>query len=586
VDDRIAFVSEYDARADLFTMTPGRWPTQVTADHAVSGGSYAWSPDGREFVYTSASDTKLWLVTTSGGPPRRLTQGEGRHHSPRFSPNGRLVSFVRDQGDAIDVVVTSVDGRSQRVVSRSTDFPMDPAWSPDGTRLIWHAYSNNQMPWDESALLVGEVDGGEARVIAEGRRVAYANARFSPDGQRIVCVCDRGGALNVTEMRADGADQRTLHADPWEHGEPAYSPDGRWIAYTRNVDGDYAIWVVPSGGGSPRPVVEEPGHAVSLAWTQDCASIVYVFDCPVAPADVWRVDVASGRREQLTFSALGGIDSAELVMPEHVTWTSPDGFAVHGHLYTPREIAAGQHGCLVNIHGGPMNQSRSVWEPLTQHLVQRGWVVVKSNYRGTLGYGRAYREALFDEWGKGDIADNVGAIDYCAGRGLIRLDRAVAWGGSAGGYSTLVCLTKAPQRFAGGIALYGLYDLYTFGLETHRYERYYVETILGPSSDNYALWHERSPINYLDQIRVPLLILQGADDRVVWPAQSETVIRELQRLRLDYEYVCYPGEGHGFRRVATLTDEVARVDRYLSQKVLRAPNVGPLGVLPYPPMRA
>jgi dipeptidyl aminopeptidase/acylaminoacyl peptidase len=223
---------------------------------------------------------------------------------------------------------------------------------------------------------------------------------------------------------------------------------------------------------------------------------------------------------------------------------------------------------------------------VTQHFVQRGWVVVKSNYRGTLGYGRASREALFGEWGRGDLADNVGAIDYCAGRGLIRRDRAVAWGGSAGGYSTLVCVTKAPERFAGGIALYGLYDLLTFGLETHRYERYYVETILGSSAESYALWHERSPINHLDRIRVPLLILQGADDRVVWPAQSETVIRELQRLRVDFEYICYPGEGHGFRRVATLTDEVARVDRYLSQKVLRAPNVGPLGVLPYPPMPA
>src|SRR5262249_15481765 len=159
-----------------------------------------------------------------------------------------------------------------------------------------------------------------------------------------------------------------------------------------------------------------------------------------APADVWRVDVASGRREQLTFSVLGGIDAADLAMPEHITWTSPDGFVVHGHLYAPNEVVPGQHGCLVSIHGGPMNQSRSVWDPTTQHFVQRGWVVVKSNYRGTLGYGRAYREALFGEWGEGDLADNVGAIDYCAAHGLIRPDRAVAWGGSAGGYSTLVCV--------------------------------------------------------------------------------------------------------------------------------------------------
>jgi dipeptidyl aminopeptidase/acylaminoacyl peptidase len=303
----------------------------------------------------------------------------------------------------------------------------------------------------------------------------------------------------------------------------------------------------------------------------------------LAPPDVWLVDIATGRSEQLTFSALGGIPTDELVMPEHVTWRSADGFEVHGLLYTPREVRPGQHGCLVGIHGGPMNQSRSIWNGLTQYLVQRGWVVIQSNYRGTLGYGRAYREALFGSWGKGDLEDNLGAVDYCTARGLIRSDRVVAWGGSAGGYSTLVCVTRAPERCAGGVALYGLYDLYTFGLETHRYERYYVETILGPSSENYALWHERSPINHLDRIRVPLLILQGDDDRVVWPAQSETLNRELQRLGVDYEYVEYPGEGHGFRRVASVVDHSLRIDRYLCQKVLRAPEAGPLGILPYPP---
>jgi dipeptidyl aminopeptidase/acylaminoacyl peptidase len=253
-------------------------------------------------------------------------------------------------------------------------------------------------------------------------------------------------------------------------------------------------------------------------------------------------------------------------------------------LYTPKTVVPGQHGCLVNIHGGPMNQSRSVWNGLIQYLVQRGWVVIQSNYRGTLGYGRAYREALFGSWGKGDLEDNVGAIDFCAGRGLIRTDRAVAWGGSAGGYSTLVCVTRVPERFAGGVALYGLYDLYTFGLETHRLERYYTETILGTSSDNDALWRERSPLNDVARIRVPLLILQGASDRVVWPQQSETLNRELDRHHVDYEYVCYPGEGHGFHQVKHNVDYALRMDRYLCQKVLRSPEVSPLGIMPYPPL--
>lgn len=583
---RIAFVSAYDGRGDLFVRDEDGLVVQITADEPAPamGGRYDWSPDGTQFVLTSARDGKLWLCPSSGGPPRRLTLAEGRHHTPRFSPDGRRISLLNDRGPTVEVMVVSVDGDWQRTVSRGSDFPMDPSWSPDGTRLIWHAYPYNCMPWDQSALVVADIEGGAPRTIAAGNRVAYANARFAPDGRRIVCIGDRGGVLNVVEMLADGAEPHILHEDRWEHGEPAYSPDGRTIAYTRNVAGDYQIWTVPSGGGSPRQVTDTPGHATAPSWMPDGGAITHLFDSPLTPPDLWSVDLASGQRRQLTFSAMGGIAADDLVMPEHVTWQSPDGFEVHGLLSVPKTVRPGQHGCLVSIHGGPMNQSRMVWDGLTQYLVQRGWVVIQSNYRGSLGFGRAYREALFDAWGKGDLEDNIAAIDFCAERGLVRRDRAVAWGGSAGGYSTLVCVTRAPERFAGGVALYGLYDLYSVGLETHRYERYYVESILGPSSDNYALWHERSPINHLEQIRVPLLIAQGEADKVVWQEQSETVNRELDRLRVDYEYVCYPGEGHGFQKVSTQIDFALRMDRYLCQKVLRAPEAGPLGVMPYPPM--
>ena len=221
----LAFAVEYDGRTDLFVVAEDGWPRQVTADHALAGEV---TPGRRTagFVMTAATDGKLWLCPANGGAARRLTFREGRHHSPRFSPDGRFVSFVCDRVDEIDVVVVSVDGTWQRVLNRGSDFPMDPSWSPDGTRLVWHAYPNTLMPWDQSALVVAEVEGGEPRTIAAAARTAYANARFSPDGHRLVCVCDRGGALNVTEMSADGSEQRTLHEDQWEHGEPSYSPDG------------------------------------------------------------------------------------------------------------------------------------------------------------------------------------------------------------------------------------------------------------------------------------------------------------------------------------------------------------------------
>ena len=577
-----AYASEFDGRTDLFVIGENGWPVQITADQSMSGGNFAWSPDGQRFVFTAGSGG-LWICPGGGGIPRRLSHRDGNHHTPRFSPDGRFVSFICNRIDEIDVVVVSVDGTWQRVLNRGTDFPMDPSWSPDGTRVIWHAYPNNYMPWDQSALVVADFRDGEPRTIAAAARTAYANARFSPDGTRIVCVCDRDGSLNVTELNADGSGQRNLHQDRWEHGEPSYAPDGWSIIYTRNVDGDYTLWIATSGGDQPRQLTSAPGRAGSPNWTSDGRSVLYMHESPVSPPDVWEVDIESASRRQRTFSTMGGVHSSDLTSAEHVSWTSSDGFEVHGLLYTPKTVIPGQHPCIVDIHGGPMNQSRAVWSALLQTQIQRGWVVIQPNYRGTLGYGRAYREALFGEWGKGDLHDNLGGVDLCAKRGLIRNDRVVAWGGSAGGYSTLVCLTGAPERFAGGVAFYGLYDLYAFGIETHRYERYYVETILGPTSDDYPLWYERSPLNYIDKVRAPLLLLHGERDPAALPAQSETLIDELKHHRVDYEYAYYHGEGHGFRKVATNVDCAARIDRFLRQKVLRAAEPGSYGVLPYPP---
>ncbi len=462
---------------------------------------------------------------------------------------------------------------------------MGPAWSPDGSRLVWTAYPFNLMPWDQSALMVANVFSEEApRALASRERVAFAQASFSPDGERILCVGDRGGWLNVTEMSADGSDQRVLHDDHWEHGEPHYSPDGRSIAYTRNVDGNYALWIVPSGGGAPRQVTSVTGHATNPTWSPDGREIVFLFDSPVAPPDVWKVDVQSRQTSRLTHATMGGIEPDELATPETITWSSADGFEVHGHLYVPRTVRPGQHGCLVNIHGGPMNQSRLSWNGQIQYLVQRGWVVIQPNYRGSLGYGRAYREALFGSWGDGDLHDNLTGVDACAARGLIRRDRIVAWGGSAGGYSTFVCMTQAPETFAAGIALYGLVDIYPFGLETHRYERYYVQSIMGPSDEHYARWWERSPINYVDRVRAPMLILQGEVDPVVSHVQSDTFVSGLARRNMDFEYIVYPGEGHGFRQIRHVIDSTERIDRFLRQKVLHDPEPRGASVMPYAPM--
>ena len=136
---------------------------------------------------------------------------------------------------------------------------------------------------------------------------------------------------------------------------------GRGFVYTRNVAGEYSLWTVASGGGEATLLTGGPGRAGSPSWSAEGRSVVYTHESPLAPPEVWEVEVATGRTTRRTFAAMAGIAASDLVLPEHVSWTSRDGFEVHGLLYAPQEVRPGRHGCLVEIHGGPMNQSRAVW---------------------------------------------------------------------------------------------------------------------------------------------------------------------------------------------------------------------------------
>ncbi len=165
----LAYLSALDGRTDLFTMDERGHSRQISVDHAIGSGSYAWTRDSAAFIFTSATDGKLWTCPTSGGRARRLTRVEGTHHSPRVSPDGRYVAFLNLCPESVDLIVVSVDGFELRQISRGRDIPMSPCWSPDSRQLIWHAYPFNLMPWDQSAIMIADVFQRRCAANLQGR---------------------------------------------------------------------------------------------------------------------------------------------------------------------------------------------------------------------------------------------------------------------------------------------------------------------------------------------------------------------------------------------------------------------------------
>lgn len=576
---QVAYSRGYDGRLDLWVVDAnGGLPLQLTAHTTLQGpdanqrhaASIAWTPDGQALVFAGSGEKKLWLVPASGGLARQITDSVGTHHSPDVAPGGQRVAYVAEYGENSAIVIADLDNRWSRKLSHGDEYVLQPRWSPAGRLLLYGQWPHYDMPWDERAMVVVDTETGETTVIAGGERVVNGDAVWSPNGQQIAYVSDRDSEFtNLWVIDADGSNARRLVTENNRHQWPAWSPNGRRIAYTRNDQMTCQIWCWE--GDKARQVTHEPGVWTELSWLDD-DHVVGVFSSATRPPDLYVVDLTSGGQRPLTRSVTGGLLGGGLAQPEVVEWQSHDGLTIQGLLYQPAARQAGQHPLVVSIHGGPVGQSLQDWRGsnVAQYLVSRGYLVLAPNYRGSLGYGRSFMEKLYGDWGGGDLHDHVTGAELVISQGAVNPRKVVAMGGSAGGYGTLMCVTKFPEFFRAGVCRFGIADLAQFTDTTWIFERHYIAKLMGgaPGAHNSDLYRDRSPLFFVNEVREPVLILQGEADIVCHPSQMAMMEAALRKAGKDVEYHTYPGEGHGWSKVATLVDDANRMVSFLERKVL------------------
>jgi dipeptidyl aminopeptidase/acylaminoacyl peptidase len=445
---------------------------------------------------------------------------------------------------------------------------MDPQFSPDGTRLACSLYPLDDRWAHDAQIAVIDLATRAIDVLTPGDRVLNYLPRWSPDGETIAFVSDRSGFANVWVIAAGGGEARPIAPRDEEVEDLCWAPDGRRVAYTTNSQAEKRIVVAGIDSGDAEPISTEPGVHSDLVWFPDGAAILGLHQSPQRPPNLIAYAVADRARRWLTDVAVGGLDPDLFADAEHVSWRSTDGLEVYGILLTPKEIVPNGHPALVLIHGGPTAQSRMDWDPTAHYFVSRGWVVIKPNFRGSRGYGRAFTDLLHGAWSQGDLQDNVTSVSVLRERGLVDERCVVAWGGSGGGLATFACLTMAPERFAAGVALYGVADFLNFPYQADRFARDLIDSELAPRAGNLALWTERSPLTHVAAVDAPLLVLHGDVDRRVPLIQSETMVEALRRAGKAVEFHVYEGEGHGWRKCATIQDYIARMDAFLVRHVL------------------
>jgi dipeptidyl aminopeptidase/acylaminoacyl peptidase len=248
-----------------------------------------------------------------------------------------------------------------------------------------------------------------------------------------------------------------------------------------------------------------------------------------------------------------------------------DGNDVHGFFYGPQ--SADFEGIyapplMVLIHGGPTSQRGAGFDAQVQFFTTRGFAVLQVNYRGSTGYGRAYRDMLRGNWGIYDVEDAVSGARHLVAQDRADNDRLVIMGGSAGGFTVLKTLEDYPGVFKAGVCLYGVANQFTLVADTHKFEERYSDSLLGPLPEAAEIYRERSPIYFADKIQDPIIVFQGEDDKVVPQAQSDAIVAALKRSGVPHEYHLYPGEGHGFRKAETIEHFYTAVERFLKEYVI------------------
>ena len=276
---------------------------------------------------------------------------------------------------------------------------------------------------------------------------------------------------------------------------------------------------------------------------------------PKLPGAVVEIDLASGECEARRVALELRVAAADLSAPRSIFFDS-EGARVHAFFYPPAN--ANYQGpqderppLIVIGHGGPTGSTTAALEPRIQFWTSRGFAVVDVNYRGSTGFGRAYRDALKGGWGVVDVADCVNAAKYLAAAGAVDGERFIIRGGSAGGYTALAALVFH-DVFKAAASYYGIGELQALANDTHKFEARYLDSLIGPYPQMKSLYCERSPINHIRSLSCPVIFFQGLEDRVVPPNQAEMMVAALKEKGLPVAYLPFEGEQHGFRRASTI----------------------------------
>jgi dipeptidyl aminopeptidase/acylaminoacyl peptidase len=574
----IAYSTNTSGQFNLWRQpSDGGYPRQLTvySDNAVR--EISWSPDGETILFTADHQgdefTRPHLIPAKGGRPEQVTgEPDVRYYLgaiDAWSPNGRYFAYAANDREPIDQDVLIYDtqtGHIQRPLAGDGNFtPL--VWSPDGKYLTAVEFRSNT---DQVAYIIS-VDGREVRAVAgKDDMEQYVPLEWAADGSGFWMLTSSGREFQGLAFYNIADDQFAWVETPdWDIEQASATADGRYLIWVVNEDGYSKLHGKDLTTGVPLALPELPGGMVTaLKLSRDGHKIGLLLNRATHPAEVYVVDIERGSLAQITDGFLGGIDEADLVEPELIHFPTFDGKQIPGFLYRPE--GEGPFPVVLSIHGGPEAQERPVYMfgGMYQYLLSLGIGVLATNIRGSTGYGKTYQKLIHRDFGGDDLKDMEAAAQYLQSLSWVDSKKIGVFGGSYGGFAVLSCVSRLPDYWAAAVDIVGPSNLVTFAKAVPpTWKRFMADWVGDPETEADFLM-ERSPITYVDQIKAPLFVIQGANDPRVVKSESDQIVHRLRERGVEVRYDVYEDEGHGFTKRENDLKSLADTTEFFAQHLL------------------
>jgi dipeptidyl aminopeptidase/acylaminoacyl peptidase len=584
---RIAYVGNASGRLNLWLMNIDGTEAHQLLHANDRQAALTFSHDGGQIVYVQDKGGDemydIYALSLTGGEPRNLTNTDQTSETePLFSHDGSRLAFgAKDKiSPSTNIGVMTWPAGAVRLLTHESDRKASwrpVCWSPDGSAL----FADRRVGLDDSDGYRIDVHSGVAEKLTahEGKELVSISD-ISPDGKTLLLSSNRkAGFNNVALLDLSSKQWKWVTDTQWESSAGEFSPDGKSFTYELNADGRASVQFVGTASlkASERnaPLGLNTGGASPTSFLPD-GSYLMLHQDSTHPANLYVLH-ADGDLKQITHNESPRLAAAVVPASQLVTYKSFDGRLISAFVWVPFNLKRdGTAAAVVMPHGGPTGQTVDSFNSRAILLASRGFVVIAPNVRGSTGYGMEFQNANFKDLGGGDLKDEIAGVDFLKATGFVDPKKIGIWGGSYGGFMTLMAIGKTPEVWAAAVDEFGILNWYTMLQHEDPSLQEYEKTLLGDPEKDRAVYEASSPLKYIRNEKAPLLVLQGERDIRVPKEEAEQVVSILKAEGRTVEAVYYPEEGHGFLKREHQTDELTRsaawFERYLQGKT--APTEG------------